>query len=421
MPIKKISKPRKRQVQSPFKMTAVIELFEGDVLVYRGNRSGDWWQFRTWISSEKKYIKHTLKTKDREIAIQRAKDKYREVLVRLDSGGKVFDSHFRELADNYLTYQQSRIQREIGSGSIGITEGRYKTIQTQVNRHIVPFVGEKTRISTLHRDMFKTKYVNYRRKKNPTVRDVSIVNERASIGNLFRWSCEEGYIRYDQIPRWEEMAKNADKRDAFNVNEWKEIYKYLRSWSKNSNNKELMEREITKSFIFILANTGLRYGEARLLRWRNVSIFTQKQKTLAKIDVKIGKTGRRDSVIGRRGDLFKKLKSSSVYKQPDDFVFADQNTGKQFRETILRRLWKELIDNTSLKDKQPRPVYYCLRHTYATFRLYAKVPVFDLAENMGCDVKYIQDHYGHIMRELISERLTKDFKQSDAIDLVMDF
>ena len=293
-----------------------------------------------------------------------------------------------------------------------------------MNRHIVPFVGETTRISKLQKDMFKAKYMNYRKKKNPEVRDITIVNERASIGNLFRWANDEGYIRAEQLPRFEEMAKNADKRDAFNVYEWKEIYNYLRSWNKNSDPKEKIERDITKNFILILANVGIRFGEARLLRWRNISIF-QKQvdgqkKVLAKINVKVGKTGTRDSVIGRRGDLFKKLKSITKFKSPDDYVFADQDTGKQFSETTLRKYWKELIDNTSLKDKQPRPVYYCLRHTYATFRLYAKVPVFDLAENMGCDVKYIQDHYGHVLREMISERLTKDFKRSDAIDIILE-
>tara|TARA_B100000315_G_C14572079_1_gene586105 strand:+ start:243 stop:1508 length:1266 start_codon:yes stop_codon:yes gene_type:complete len=421
MAIKKKSKRKTKQVQSPFNMVEVHELYEGDVLVYRGNRSGKWWQFRTWIAKEKKYIKQTLKTKDLEIAKERAKEKFFDIQNKLRSGGKVFDSHFRELADDYLKYQKSRIQREVGSGSIGITQARFKTIETQVNRHIVPFVGDKTRISELHKDMFKAKYTNYRKKKNPTVRDVTIVNERASVGNLFRWANDNGFIRGDQLPRWEEMAKNADKRDAFDIGEWKEIYNYLRSWTKNSSIKEKIDRDITRYFILVLANTGIRYGEARLLRNRNVSIFQKNKKILARVDIKIGKTGTRDSVIGRRGDLFKKIKTLTKYKKPDDYVFADQGTGEQFKEATLRRLWKELIDNTSLKDKQPRPVFYCLRHTYATFRLYAKVPVFDLAENMGCDVKYIQDHYGHIHREMISERLTKDFKQSDAIDIVMEF
>jgi integrase len=63
------------------------------------------------------------------------------------------------------------------------------------------------------------------------------------------------------------MAKNADKRDAFTQKEWKEIYKYLHSWTKKKmSKKEKQERELVKYFILLLANSGLRFGEARLLR-----------------------------------------------------------------------------------------------------------------------------------------------------------
>jgi integrase len=221
------------------------------------------------------------------------------------------------------------------------------------------------------------------------------------------------------------MKKSGNKRDAFTLSEWKEIYTYLKSWHKNAtknkdNQDDQTERELVRCFILILANTGLRFGELRVLRWRNVSISKTGTKTFAKINVKIGKTGQRDSVIGRRGDLFKKVKSLTKWKDNDDYVFTDIQTGEQLSERTLRRLWEELVDNTSLKDKIPRPVYYCLRHTYATFRLYADVPIFDLASNMGCGVKYIEDHYGHVKREQKAKILTKDFK-SESSQFIMEF
>jgi integrase len=39
---------------------------------------------------------------------------------------------------------------------------------------------------------------------------------------------------------------------------------------------------------------------------------------------------------------------------------------------------------------------YCLRHTYATFRLMEGVDVYFLAKQMGTSVRMIEDHYGHI-------------------------
>ena len=66
---------KQKNAQRPMSMTDVHELFEGYVLVYRGSRSGLFWQFRMWISREKKYIKQTLETKDLELAVERAKKK----------------------------------------------------------------------------------------------------------------------------------------------------------------------------------------------------------------------------------------------------------------------------------------------------------------------------------------------------------
>ena len=47
----------------------------------------------------------------------------------------------------------------------------------------------------------------------------------------------------------------------------------------------------------LLANTGLRFGEARLLRWGNISIFSEDKVVKSKIKVEVGKTGKR-IVIG---------------------------------------------------------------------------------------------------------------------------
>ena len=105
--------------------------------------------------------------------------------------------------------------------------------------------------------------------------------------------------------------------------EWKEIYKYLHSWSnKKMGEKELRERDFIKYFILLLANTGLRFGEARLLRWGNISIFSEDKVVKSKIKVEVGKTGKR-VVIGRRGDLFQKIKKLSQYTNNDDYVFVD--------------------------------------------------------------------------------------------------
>ncbi|MZG31547.1 MAG: hypothetical protein F3741_12230, partial [Nitrospinae bacterium] len=313
MTTKKKTKRKNKQIQKKFVRNEEIELHEGDVLVYRGSRSGKNWQFRMWIAEDKRYLRKALGTKEKETAITRATELYLTIQTKLRTGLKVFDATLGELVEKYMDEQKQRIRvGAVGKGDIGITEGRFVTIRTQVERHLLGFLGKDTKLSTIRKDTFRHKYTQYRRKKNPLVRDVTLVNERATIGNVFRHALELGWIQAPQLPLWEEMAKNADKRDAFTQKEWKEIYKYLHSWSKKKmTDKEKQERELVKYFILLLANSGLRFGEARLLRWGNISIFSEDKVVKSKIKVDVGKTGKR-VVIGRRGDLFQKIKKLST-------------------------------------------------------------------------------------------------------------
>ena len=394
--------------------TEEFTLFEGDVRLYRVNASGDIWQFSTWISEEKKYFRKSLRTKDRELAQERARELFYEIQGKIRVGEKLFDITIREVVDQFLEEQQKRVRvGDTGGGKIGITEGRFSTIRTQSNRHLVPFLGEKTKLQDIDGNQFRNSYTQWRKKRSPNVTDVTIINERATIGSVFRFAFDKQWIRQNQLPRWEEMKKNVRSRDALELDEWREVYTYLRTWTKNDTEDHVIfQKNMVREFILILANTGLRFGELRHLRWGNVRLFTEKDENgrdevKSRIDVEISKTGRRQDVIGMRGDLFQRLKKHTEFTDAGDYIFADPKTGEMLNKKIYYRHWDEIIRNTSLKSKHPKPTFYCLRHTYATFRLMEDVPVFDIAENMGTSVKFIEEHYGHVKRIQRSHVLTQ--------------
>ena len=101
-------------------------------------------------------------------------------------------------------------------------------------------------------------------------------------------------------------------------------------------------------------------------------------------------------------------------------VFVDMKNGKQFPKKTLYKYWNEIVKNTSLKDKQPKPVFYCLRHTYATFRLYADVPISDLSQNLGCSVYFVEQHYRHVLQEQKSKTLTQNWKKDESSKFLME-
>ena len=111
--------------------TEEFELNDGEILVYRSNKSGKFWSMRCWIKDEKKYFVKGLGTKDREKSIQLSKETYLDIQTKIRTGHQVFDKTLGELVDMFLEEQRERIRYgEVGKGSIGITEGRYGTIKT---------------------------------------------------------------------------------------------------------------------------------------------------------------------------------------------------------------------------------------------------------------------------------------------------
>ncbi len=52
------------------------EILGGKGFIYRVNASGDVWQFRMWISSEKKYVEKSLRTKKKTDAVDLAEELY---------------------------------------------------------------------------------------------------------------------------------------------------------------------------------------------------------------------------------------------------------------------------------------------------------------------------------------------------------
>ena len=45
-------------------------IFDGDATIFKKKRSGDIWQFRIWLSKEKKYFVKSLKTNNYDVATE---------------------------------------------------------------------------------------------------------------------------------------------------------------------------------------------------------------------------------------------------------------------------------------------------------------------------------------------------------------
>ena len=59
-----------------------IEIFEKGLL----SKRGDYWHFRLWLEKEKKYVRRSLKTRKRHIAVELAKEMYLEMYANIKQG-----------------------------------------------------------------------------------------------------------------------------------------------------------------------------------------------------------------------------------------------------------------------------------------------------------------------------------------------
>ena len=82
-------------------------------------------------------------------------------------------------------------------------------------------------------------------------------------------------------------------------------------------------------------------------------------------------------------------------------------------------MWNLIMKESGLIESFNNYSYYCLRHTFATYRLqYGKIDIRTLAKVMGCSVNYIEKHYDSAIVEEMTDYITRGIneKSNDAFN-----
>ena len=400
-------------------LTQEVDICDGEVKLARTKQSKQVWQMRVWVRSEGKYFRKSLRTKDLEQAKDKAKSIYYKMMGQVEIGKKIFSISALELVDRYKKHQQQRVDGGF------ISSGRMVTFNAQL-KHYLDFVGENTKLDIIQSHKYKD-YYSYRQKVKPDIKSTTLINERATIGHMHKWALEEGFISQSQLPVWSEIRKTISYRKALQRDEYRVLYTYLRNWHKDGKNeREIYERQLVRDFILVLANTGMRFGEARFIKWNYVEIkkstpSKDKRTNYPNVHIHIPKETskvRKDrTAIGMRGDIFQRIKTYSNHTTPHDYVFADKDTGEVISRKTLYKLWNIIRKESGIGDFVEDYSYYSLRHTFATYRLqFGNIDVFTLSKIMGVSVKYIQEHYGQIQTEKMTDYITRTQSTFDVVD-----
>jgi integrase len=393
-------------------------VLDGLAIIYRIPLSGDVWQFRMYLSDEQKHFRKSLRTKDIDSALSKAKKLALEILGKKEAGKKIFGVNLKEMIDEYIEFRK----REVSGGII--TAGRLVTIKSQL-RHLLNIKGADLKASELD-DQSIYYWRLLRRERNPEVKDVTVRNETATINALARWAYKKGYLHFDKFEFERiKISKSAiGKRDTFSLEEYDGLIHFMRAYVSKKECPNIIERNerlLMRDYILISSNTGMRVGELRQLTWGDIGkIETLLDEDgvpvhLVEINVRAETSKVRVSrrIITRGGEYFKRIRGRLGSVNPESRVFSGSAKDGAIPARVWERHWRNLMEGIGIDNYKDRNVtWYSLRHFCITCRVKAGVNVIDIAKQAGTSVGHIENTYLKYSDEMMVNAALKSFKLS---------
>jgi integrase len=382
-------------------------------LFRRGDYKKPTWFCRVKVPGAKGYLSCSTKTTDEHEAFKFADDLFLKSLGRVANGGDLKSKKVLAAIDEYKQHvaetqkHRSRIDDKIKLFErlkTFFASYRLKEITTATLAELTDWMRENSRTKTL----------------SPN----SIKRYQAEIRLFLNWCVERGYL--EQAPKLPKQKFVVNRRPHFGNADWSRLTRHMREFLKvkDGNRKTLRDRTMLVNYVLILANTGIRVGEARNLKWRDIREIPSPKGSNQPADIALyvtGKTGPRE-VVARTSDVKDYLKRILELRKselenvsgaekpkklgPDDYIFCNRDGTPitSFKKSFTALVRSAKVETDSHGNTR---TLYSLRHTYATFRLQEGVHQFILARNMGTSTAMLEKHYGHTSNVASAAELTK--------------
>ena len=408
---------------------------EGKVLLFLRNGI---FQVRLY-KGNRQYIYKSLKTRDLAKARDLAMRAYYELEFRKEEQLPLQIKRFSDVLNEYERLRESQNARGTYRHSNKANQQQTSDFMLRQIKRVSKFWHEycgKKAVDKIDNAVLRD-YVDWRRdyyrrmpehkrpknhRLNPA--DKTLEWETTYALTVLKFAHERGYRGNKPLPTFRHKAQRTKTRPAFTLAEYSRLYKGIRRWmyEERDNPRWRYTRELLRDYVLILANSGMRVGEANNLKQSDVVEFTDDSGRRNYMFSVKGKTGKRiviprttavryvERVFKRNAEWNTKLavtnkgakrKKDSVrgatLEQADttgDWFFCMPNGAQVI--TLIDQ-FKNVLKACNLEKNRYGEEYtlYSLRHFYAVQMLRrGKVGVFDLARNMGTSVQIIEQYYG---------------------------
>ena len=413
-----------------------IDIYD-EAVVYK---RGEYWQMRMWLGKEKKYARFSLRTRNRDTAIDKAKKYYHELMAQQLAGKTYFSKTTKQGVEEYLKQRALDVEAEL------IVKGRYGTIKTHLE-HWLEFIGRDTKLKELKRtDCENYLHSRTKTKKKINVSQTTVANEQSSINAMMAWLYKRNETYIDgfdfkplkRIDRGDEALRRSTFEDDEIVRIKTELEKYIVEAKKNIKEEGNLAKVITGYYLLISIITGLRRGEQLQLKWSDIKWLEKNVKGQAADDtyslVKITVRAETTKVRKTRhfvvkdweyfDELFKLLqpryvkanKENKKAKAFGDTLIFSANGTSMLTPRAIGYHFDKIVELAEVKDTDTRDlVPYSFRHYFITDRINRGATPTQVAETCGTSTAQIEKTYYHTSEAKMITNALPQFEYRDGL------
>lgn len=387
---------------------------DGRVLLYkREGLKNPVYQARLRVPNAAGYKIVSTKTADLRAAERFALNLYEDLYMTVRAGGSIKSRSFKQVFDEWEKTVAATATTRQGKSWQGTVD--------RIKSYAIEFFGSK-KVTEISEGDFADYWVwrqTHFARKAPT--NGTLKRERASLMPVFKYAVTKGYI--PALPVGSAPSAKAVRRPTFTLSEWRSLSRRMRDWVKAAQSKVIWrDRFVAQQTFLTLANTGMRIGELRGLRWSDLRTVKIEGGTRLIAYVR-GKTGSREVVFQQSADEYVKRlydlrisetaagealdRNGLVVCHPDG---AAVQTMKKSFESLLK-----FAGISAQRDGGTRTLY-SLRHFYATQRLSHETSPFLLAKQMGTSVEMLEKFYGQTVTSTLAAEISKSGARRDGLE-----
>jgi integrase len=408
-----------------------ITIFE-DAVIYK---RGEYWQFRIWLTKERKYARFSLKTTSKSTALDLAKRHYHELMANQLAGKSYYSITTKAGVELYLEWKKKQIGNKI-------KEGRFGTINTHLE-HWLNYIGKNTKLKELAITDGDEYYYERTKSREKGASQTTIENEQSTINAMVKWlhSRELTNIRSIEFPKLKAMdkGKESNRRSLFEDSEILAIDKALVQYIKEAEENLSQPTNLTKAlcgyFLGIAMITGLRRGEQLQLTWNDVYEMEAKESRERRLElIKITVRGETSKVGNTRKFVVKdygyfnallalqarKLEGKVRESERRDLLLNELLFTANGKTAITPRAilfhFEKILLRAEIKNVKARNIVpYSFRHTFITKRVNSGLPIASVAEMCGTSITQIEKTYYHTTEAKMISNALADYEYKDGI------